>query len=129
MYIRVSTARDGFVAARVGLVAAEFIPGAEEVKPMRTWVGRFVKHTSSAAARFAAMVAGVAPMVVAVDLVVGSFALFVARITLAATKVALVVVEVVLVVARVLEQCSKIFQTESGHSHPGKWMIQAEHIT
>lgn len=35
------------------------------------------------------------------------------------TKAALVVVKVVLAIARVLEQCSRNYQTESGHSQAG----------
>lgn len=71
----------------------------------------------------------VAPAVVAVDLAAISSAFTVAWTTIATTKVALVTAEVVLVVARVLEQCPKKFQTESGHSHPKKWMSKAERTT
>jgi len=103
MYIRVAASRVGSVPAWVDLAAAKAIPRDVEVGLSKTYVGRFVEHTASAAAWFAAIVARVVLAVVVVDLVAVSFSLAAAWMALSTTKVSLVVVEVVLVVARVLE--------------------------
>ena len=71
MYTRVVAAQLGFVAARVDLAVAKFIPGAAEVGPVRVWVERYAKHIASTVARLVATIVRIGLTVVARDLAAG----------------------------------------------------------